>query len=79
MDVFVVEKEQDNFSKMVMATCRNKRAFIRFSSCGIHVVCLSGVTARALRNCKTFFTLAEALAAYKSPEMKAIIAAAAEA
>ena len=79
MDVIIVEKEQDNSSKMVTATCGNKSAFIRFGFCGINVVCLSGRTARALRTGKMFSTLAEALAAYKSPEMKAIIEAAAEA
>ena len=79
MSVFIIEKEQDNISKMVTATCGNKSAFIRFSSCGVHVVCLSGRTARPLRTGKTFFALAEALAAYKSPEMKAMIEAAAEA
>jgi UDP-N-acetylmuramyl pentapeptide synthase len=74
VQITLTSREKDFF--YFQATCGKKSAFVSICPRWI-TVCCQNAAHQVWRKCgRTFETIAEAVAAYKSPEMRAIIQAA---
>ena len=74
VQITLTNREKDFF--YFQGTCGKKSAFVSICPRWI-TVCCQNAAHQVWRKCgRTFETIAEAVAAYKSPEMKAIIQAA---
>ena len=77
MDVLISEKYSNEYATCFQLQCENKSAFVTFERDGRVQVCCQNAAHRVWRGAGKFFqSIAEALEAYKSPEMKAMIHAA---
>lgn len=79
MDIQIIQQDTLPAGKYFEATCGKTSAYVWFSnSFGTVSVCCNNASHRAWGKLgRSFKSVEEALAAYKSPEMKAIIQAAA--
>lgn len=75
MQVQIIRNDKSSAGQFIEADCGKTSAYIWISSFGYINVCCNNASHKAWKASKgrNFFSLNEALAAYKSPEMKAII------
>jgi hypothetical protein len=73
MDVLIITANATSSGFIVEATCNKVSALVSINSWGVTVVCQNAANRIWRGMGKTFTSAEKALAAYKSPEMKAII------
>ena len=73
MNIQITNEARSEYSFSIQATCGKKEVFVSIGST-VSVCQTNNASHRAWRGAgRTFWSLQEALAAYKSPEIKAVI------
>ena len=75
MDVAITSFSRTEFGVYAEATCRNTSAYVSQNAWEVRVICRNATHEVWRGSGRAFKTFEEATAAYKKPEMKAIIQA----